>query len=68
MKAMIMFCTSSFSLGCDALDYYSVQTEIIRDLVCVFAPVFQISEELDKVKQEMEEKGSSMSDGGETQD
>lgn len=26
--------------------------------------VFQISEDLDKVKQEMEEKGSSMSDGG----
>lgn len=26
--------------------------------------VLQISEELEKVKQEMEEKGSSMSDGG----
>lgn len=26
--------------------------------------VFQISEDLEKVKQEMEEKGSSMSDGG----
>ena len=32
----------------------------------VVMPVFQITEELDKVKQEMEEKGSSMSDGGET--
>lgn len=28
--------------------------------------MFQISEELEKVKQEMEEKGSSMTDGGET--
>lgn len=27
--------------------------------------VLQITEELEKVKQEMEEKGSSMSDGGE---
>ncbi len=30
----------------------------------VFFCVFQVSEELEKVKQEMEEKGSSMSDGG----
>lgn len=30
----------------------------------MFCP-FQISEELEKVKQEMEDKGSSMSDGGE---
>lgn len=30
-----------------------------------FFCLFQISEELEKVKQEMEEKGSSMSDGGE---
>lgn len=28
--------------------------------------MFQISEELEKVKQEMEEKGSSMTDGGKT--
>lgn len=34
----------------------------------MFLSVFQISEELEKVKQEMEEKGSSMSDGGETDD
>lgn len=32
----------------------------------IVSSVFQISEELEKVKQEMEEKGSSMSDGGET--
>lgn len=31
------------------------------------SPVLQVSEELEKVKQEMEEKGSSMSDGGEAQ-
>lgn len=33
--------------------------------VVVFPFVFQISEDLEKVKQEMEEKGSSMTDGGE---
>lgn len=42
--------------------YVHIATQYSNNNVYIF--VLQISEELEKVKQEMEEKGSSMSDGG----